>query len=59
MTREGIYIGPYPTRDQANDALKQLIALIADVTDPKVAEAFVREFARRAEKASRQSAGFG
>jgi hypothetical protein len=53
MTREGVYIGPYPTRDEANAALKQLISLIEDVTDPKVAEAFVREFARR----TRESVG--
>jgi Domain of unknown function (DUF6316) len=52
MTREGIYIGPYPTRDGADAALNQLIALLEDVDDPKVAEAFVREFARRADRAA-------
>jgi Domain of unknown function (DUF6316) len=47
-TRGAVYVGPFPTRTAADAAAKQLIKLLADVDDPNVAGAFVREFTRRA-----------
>jgi hypothetical protein len=49
-TRGAVYVGPFPTRQAAESAVKQLTELLIDVDDPKVAEAFVREFGRRADK---------
>jgi hypothetical protein len=48
-TRGAVYVGPFPTRQSAESAVKQLTELLIDVDDPRVAEAFVREFGRRAE----------
>jgi hypothetical protein len=47
-TRGANYVGPFPTRQAADAATKQLIELIRDVDSTEVAEAFVREFSRRA-----------
>jgi Domain of unknown function (DUF6316) len=46
-TREGIYVGPYPTKMVAGEAAKELTGILDGVDDVKVGEAFVREFARR------------
>lgn len=46
-TREAIYVGAYPTKSAASDAAKELTALLDGVDTVIVAEAFVREFARR------------
>ncbi len=46
-TRGSNYIGPFSSFDGASDAAKQIGELLQDVDDANVAEAFVREFARR------------
>jgi hypothetical protein len=52
-TRGAVYVGPFPTRQVAELAVKQLTELLIDVDDPRVAEAFVREFSRRTDKQRR------
>jgi hypothetical protein len=47
-TREGVYMGPFSTRDAAIKAAEELIDVVGDVDDPEVAQAFVRELSRRA-----------
>jgi hypothetical protein len=46
-TREGIYVGPYPTKTAVSDAAEELVELLDGIDDASVAEAFIREFARR------------
>jgi hypothetical protein len=44
-TREGIEVGPYPTRDDADSAAADLATLRKDITDPEITRQFVvREF---------------
>jgi hypothetical protein len=48
-TRGANYVGPFATKLAADDAARQLTDLLKEVDDPKAAEAFVREFSRRAD----------
>ena len=44
-TREGIDVGPYESRDAAAFALKRLITLVRDMTDPDARRALVQRYA--------------
>jgi hypothetical protein len=46
-TREGVDVGPYPTRAGAETAARNLIAMLRAVDDPARARADVQAFARR------------
>jgi hypothetical protein len=43
-TREGIEVGPYPTREAAEAAAKQLSAMLDGINDPEITRQFIREF---------------
>jgi Domain of unknown function (DUF6316) len=48
-TRGANYVGPFATKLAADAAALQLTELLKSVDDAKTAEAFVREFSRRAD----------
>ena len=46
-TGEGINVGPFATKANAESAAQKIGQLLLDVDDPEVALTFVREFLRR------------
>lgn len=46
-TREGIDVGPYPTREAASIAAAQIVELLSEIDDPAIAQTFIREYLRR------------
>lgn len=46
-TRGGFYVGPYPTKTEADATAELLIKLLAGVDDPNAAAAVIREFSQR------------
>lgn len=46
-TREGIDVGPFETKADAEWAAQKIAQLLEDVDDPAAALTFVREFLRR------------
>jgi hypothetical protein len=46
-TREGIDVGPYPSREDAQAAARELTELLRGVDHTHAAVAFIREFLRR------------
>jgi Domain of unknown function (DUF6316) len=46
-TREGVDVGPFESKSDAEAAAREIAVKLADVTDSEAALTFVRQFARR------------
>ena len=46
-TRGGFYVGPYPTKTEADATAELLTKLLEGVDDPNAAAAIIREFSQR------------
>jgi hypothetical protein len=46
-TRERLDVGPFGSREEAEDAARLLTEALNGVDDPDVAQAFIKEFSRR------------
>jgi hypothetical protein len=43
-TREGIEVGPYPSREAAEIGAEKLSAMLDGINDPEITRQFIREF---------------
>jgi len=46
-TREGVDVGPFPTREAVEDATEEVLALLKRADDPVIAAVRLQEFVRR------------
>jgi Domain of unknown function (DUF6316) len=53
-TREGIDLGPFPTRAAADAAVSELMELLDRADDATAVEAFLRQFATRIDGSANQ-----